>query len=184
MAGVKISDLPVASSVGASDLLAVVQGSTTRRATANQVAALATTSAPVWTVQESSSAPTQAADTAKLYALDVSGRTEPSIILSDGTVVPYVQSPVRSVSSNATFNQRDETVFVTANTVTLTLPAARAGRRYEVCKTHTGTNTITIARAGSEQIQGVGANYVLPDSGLAAYGCWSLRCDGTNWWVF
>lgn len=143
-----------------------------------------TTSASVWTVEESVSAPSSAANTAKIYALDVSGRTEPSIILSDGIVVPLVAVPTRSESASFTFNQRDEAVFVTANTINATLPAARAGRQYAVVKTHTGANAITIVRAGSEQIQGAGANYVLPGSGDAAVGRWSLICDGTNWWVF
>lgn len=142
-------------------------------------------SAEAWTIEESPSAPAASVDTAKLYALDVSGRTEPSVILSDGVVVPLVAAPTRAESVNFVFGQRDEAAFVTAGTITATLPPASAGRQFSIVKVHTGTGTITVVRAAPPvQIQGVAADYVLPGSANPAYGRWSLICDGTNWWVF
>ena len=63
----------------------------------------------------------------------------------------------------------------------VTLPAAAANISFRI-KDVSGlcnTKNITITRAGSENIEGVGANRVLS----ADFGSWFFVCDGTDWWM-
>lgn len=87
-----------------------------------------------------------------------------------------------SVSSSPISTISGRTYLVnTSSARTLTLPAA-ASNAFIIVKDTTGSassNNITIARAGSEQIDGVAANKTL----ARAYGTWMLVCDGTNWWT-
>ena len=64
---------------------------------------------------------------------------------------------------------------------TLTLPAASAGARIMI-KDVSGlanTNAITVARAGSESIEGVAGNKLLQTN----WGAFTLVSDGTNWYM-
>lgn len=69
----------------------------------------------------------------------------------------------------------------TSLAITLTLPAASANLYFFVKDVgfNAFTNNITIARAGSESIEGVASNLVLRSSG----GYWGFVCNGTNWFV-
>ena len=88
----------------------------------------------------------------------------------------------------STLPSKDRTVFVggVSGAVTLPLPdptGRNDGRRFQIIKKNTGTHTITLSRFGSENINGSGANLVLPGSGDADYGVWSVVSDGADWWV-
>lgn len=87
MANKKISELTDATSVNTSDELAIVQSSTTKRATVGEVAVAVLGSIASATFAEQASAPASATDTAKLYALDVSSITHLYVRLSDGTTI-------------------------------------------------------------------------------------------------
>lgn len=141
------------------------------------------TTAPVWSVEQAVSAPTATTDVVKLYAVAVGGRAEPSLFLEDSVVIPMSRTPRRSVSASDSFAARDEIVWVTANTINLTLPSPtnHDGRQYLVIKTHAGANAITLVRTGSESINGTAASFVLTDSGNASRGSWHITTDGTNW---
>jgi hypothetical protein len=76
---------------------------------------------------------------------------------------------------------------------TLTLPTPSAGRMYIIQKIDgTASETITLARAGSEKIDNVAASRVLYGTdnvvdvtGYAhAYAAFLVTCDGTDWWTF
>lgn len=84
----------------------------------------------------------------------------------------------------------DTTGLTAPDTLELTLPAASAGRVYIIRKTAGAANeTITLKRAASEQIDGVGANRLLPGSDnlvdaighSTPHAVWTVYCDGTNW---
>lgn len=88
----------------------------------------------------------------------------------------------------STLPSKDRTIFIggVSGDVTLPLPdptGRNDGRRYQIIKKNASTHTITLSRFGSENINGVGANFVLPGSGDADYGVWNVVSDGTNWWV-
>ena len=92
-------------------------------------------------------------------------------------------SPVFTVNSISTNTNAvaNNTYFIDCNggVVQLTLPTPASGT-YVVVKDETGssnTNNITIARNGSESIEGVAANYVV-DSDFAYM---TFLSDGTDW---
>lgn len=93
-------------------------------------------------------------------------------------------------SGSTTLPNKDRFVFVdtTSGVATLTLPSpggANAGRQFAITRTNaSGTNKITLARAGSEKINGTAANLDLAGSASAAIGRWHAVSDGTDWWVF
>jgi len=69
----------------------------------------------------------------------------------------------------------------TASARTVTLSVARSGLWF-ILKDSTEqatTNNITLARAASESIEGVAANYALNANG----GSWRVWCNGTNWFL-
>lgn len=71
-----------------------------------------------------------------------------------------------------------------AVTLSLPAPASNTGRRYNVIRVNaSGSNTVTLARNASEQINGTSGNLVLPGSGTGDRGEWVVWCDGTNWWA-
>jgi hypothetical protein len=91
---------------------------------------------------------------------------------------PATQSPYTLTASD--YNK----IFLvnTANgAMTFNLPAASLNFSFTVKDSagSAGTNNITIARAGSESIEGVAASYTAG----AAWGSWRLVCDGTNWFI-
>lgn len=95
---------------------------------------------------------------------------------------------VETYTGDATLPSKDRNVFVDSSggAVVLTLPdptGRNKGRQYSITKTDTGTNLVTLARAATENINGVGANFDLPGSDTADYGRWHVVSDGTDWWV-
>lgn len=90
------------------------------------------------------------------------------------TTVNVTSSPVTMISGR--------TYLVdTSSARTLTLPAA-ASNQFVIIKDKTGgaaSFNITVARAGSESIDGVASNKTL----ARPYGSWLLACDGTNWFT-
>jgi len=185
MADTKISDEAAAGTLTGAELVPAVQGGANVQTTTGAIAALASISATVWSIEQAGSAPTATTDVVKLYAVAVGGRAEPSLFLEDSVVVPVTRTPRRSVSASDSFAARDEIVWVTANTINLTLPSPtnHDGRQYLVIKSHAGANAITLVRTGSESINGTAASFVLTDSGSAARGEWHITTDGTNWIV-
>ena len=94
----------------------------------------------------------------------------------------------RGVSANTTLTTTDRIVRVdtSGGNRTLTLPSPSglgAGVSILIKKTSTSANTITLARNGSEQIEGTAASYLLPGSDSAGRPAWLVWSDGTNWWV-
>jgi hypothetical protein len=142
------------------------------------------TSARVWTIEEGVSPPSAAAGLAYLYATEVGGRTEPSVRLGDGTVVPLTRVPTDLQSSSFTISDRDQIIEIDDGPLTATLPSPTDGRQIQLVKTTSDQKAITLAPAGSEQIQGVASSYELPGSGDARVGMWTVRCLSGNWWVF
>lgn len=65
----------------------------------------------------------------------------------------------------------------------LTLPDPALRWAGLIKKTSTGTNTTTLVRHGSEQIEGASANYTLPGSSNTDRPSWTVWSDGTNYWV-
>lgn len=99
---------------------------------------------------------------------------------------------VFSITTTSASYPGDEDCIIAADTSTgsqshtLPSPSGRAGRQYLVCETKpTINNTITLVRAGSEKINGVAANLLLPGSGASStsYGRWHVWTDGTDWYV-
>lgn len=98
---------------------------------------------------------------------------------------------VRTIAANVVADDagyRDETVILNASNITYTLPApaSSAGREiFFADKTGTlamaGTAQVTLVRnAVGDKIDGIAASYLLQ----TPYGRWSVRCDGTDWYVF
>lgn len=95
---------------------------------------------------------------------------------------------VETYTSDATLPSKDRNAFVDSSggAVVLTLPSPTGrnkGRQYSITKTDTGTNLVSLARTGSENINGVAATFDLPGSDTADYGRWHVVSDGTDWWV-
>lgn len=101
----------------------------------------------------------------------------------DGTwsAVPASSFTVTAVASNVTLADKNIYLVDTTAARTLTLPAAAAGTSFYI-KDKSGscqTNNITIARAATEQIEGIAGNKTLQTN----WGSWYLVCDGTNWFI-
>ena len=92
------------------------------------------------------------------------------------------QFDVVSVSTNTNAaNKKTYLVDVSGGAVTITLPTPEANA-FVIIKDSTGnanTNNITVARNGSEDIDGVAANYTM-DSDLESK---TFVSDGTDWSV-
>lgn len=67
-----------------------------------------------------------------------------------------------------------------ARTLNLPAPAANAFLHVKDITGSAGSNNITIARNGSETIDGVAGNKTL----ALNYGSWFIMSDGTNWWTY
>jgi len=115
------------------------------------------------------------ADKASLDTLVAAGAPDYNHLLSTG-VVTVTTSPHTPASTTRFLNVDTVTVAATIN-----LPAP-SGRMFLYIKDSTGnagTNNITLARNGSELIEGFAANKVLS----AAWGFWLVYTDGTNWFI-
>lgn len=90
-----------------------------------------------------------------------------------------------SLAGNLTITSTDNTFIILVDTSagrTITLPDPTLGKRLFIIKDKTGTsqtNAITLARFGSETIDGVAASKSLSKN----FGSWYVISDGTNWWV-
>lgn len=108
------------------------------------------------------------------------------------------------VSGNLTFGGGFRTVLASSGPATLTIsdrvinanaaasnfliglpnPALiQPGLGLLIKKTDTGTNTISLTRFASEEIEGVAATFLLPGSAGTGRPAWMVYSDGTNWWV-
>lgn len=79
-----------------------------------------------------------------------------------------------------------ELVDTTAGNINITLPLTPTqGALLMVKKTNTGANKITLVRAGTETIEGAGANFDLPGSTGAGRPAWVVAYDVNNnaWWL-
>jgi hypothetical protein len=98
-------------------------------------------------------------------------------------VIALTDEPVTAVSSSPlTLTAADTRAILLVDTSaarTINLPTPASGLRFTMKdKTgQAGTNAITLARAGSEKIEGVAANYTLE----ANWGKWTIVSDGTDW---
>ena len=93
-----------------------------------------------------------------------------------GTTTP-VSFPYSLLTSQAGITA----LIDTSSARTINLPSPVDGLVFTI-KDKTGsaaTNNITVARAGSESIEGIAASYVC----AANWGCWTFICDGTNWFI-
>lgn len=85
-------------------------------------------------------------------------------------------------TSNYTITNNDTVVFAnaTSGNVTITLPAASgsAGYRFYVKRTDNSSNTCTVARSGSDTIDGQ-TSLTLD----LQYTCLSLVSDGSAWYI-
>lgn len=79
------------------------------------------------------------------------------------------------------------TVDTTSGVVVLDLPsgADNYGRQFLIQRINpAGTNKITLNRTTPVEVNGVDADFDLPDSGTAAIGRWHAFCDvNGDWWV-
>jgi hypothetical protein len=91
---------------------------------------------------------------------------------------------VTTVSKNSAYTATamDHVILVDASggAVTITLPAAAAssGRMYQIKKTDSSTNALTIKGNAAETIDGT--NTI---STTTQYQSYTLVCDGTQWWI-
>lgn len=99
-----------------------------------------------------------------------------------GLTAPVTAS-ITSVSSNITLGDGYFVLLVdTSAARTLTLPSSPTAGRMFIIKDSTGTaetNNITLARAGSESIEGVAANRTLSTN----WGVWRIVTNGSNWFI-
>lgn len=103
----------------------------------------------------------------------------------DGSFVSHTRKRHAVVTTSTTMDCTAEVwpVTLTAGNVTLTLPAATAGcGEFEVIIEDSGANTLTIARPGSDKINGVAAN-TTPITGVNKGYILSLTDSGSpaNW---
>ena len=86
-----------------------------------------------------------------------------------------------SKTADYTAGQGDHVVFCdpTSGSMTITLPAATAGRVMRIKNTTTGlANTVTVATPASETIDGQASSVL-----SASYGTIELVANGTNWFI-
>lgn len=106
------------------------------------------------------------------------GTASPSSVL---TVGGAVATPVAMKTAAYTLAATDSVVVCDASggTFTVTLPSASGivGRQYCIKRINGGINSVTVAAAGSETIDG-SATTVL----LTQYAVVTLVSDGANWW--
>lgn len=90
-----------------------------------------------------------------------------------------------ALAGNLTLSDTDNYYMILVDTSaprTITLPDPTLSERVLIIKDVTGTspaNPITVARFGSENIEGVAASYLL----RGAKGSWTFVSDLTNWWI-
>ena len=85
--------------------------------------------------------------------------------------------PVSVTTHGAGFTAVHNSIHVCTGTLSVQLPAP-ANRSQIVIKS-LGSNTITLVRAGTEQIEGVSANYVFTSTDQSV----TIVSNGTNWFI-
>ncbi len=101
-----------------------------------------------------------------------------------GSLSAPVVATINSISGNYTIDSSVSDYIILVDTSaarSITLPTASSGRII-IIKDIIGTAetyNITLVRAGSEQIEGVGASRVLSTN----WGKWTFVCNGTNWFL-
>lgn len=110
-------------------------------------------------------------------------------------LVPYLVAIAAVVSTSPSFMQQvsvastpytavsGKTLLVNSGSIAITIQLPTPVQNFWFIVKDVGfnafTNNITIARAGSEKIDGVAANFVISNSGAA----WIFTSDGTDWFV-
>lgn len=111
-------------------------------------------------------------------------KTFSGVLTSSGGFVATsgVSLTTASISATTTLDATNHTVLASASggAITVNLPAAasHSGRRYEIKKTDSSANTVTIDGSGAETIDGA-ATYVLNTQ----YQSVTIVSDGTSWFV-
>jgi hypothetical protein len=89
---------------------------------------------------------------------------------------------VRSISADRTLSRKDWILLVDASGAarTITLPAASgyANKEFTVKKSDSSANTVTLARTGSDTIDGATSKVI-----SAQYASLTVTSDGTNWYI-
>ena len=119
-------------------------------------------------------------------ATKLAAGTSGQVLQSNGASAPSWTTPaggvsVTAVSSNITLAAGDIYLVDTSSSRSLTLPSPSSGDKLTI-KDKTGqanTNNITVIRAGSEDIEGVGASRILQTN----WGAWTFASDGTDWYI-
>lgn len=114
-------------------------------------------------------------------------------LASGGWGYTLVTATSATLADSNRFVDVDTSAVSAPGTTTLTLPTPSAGRVFIIQKTNGAADeTITLARAGSETIEGVAASFLLTDSANSAQAAhstdlprpmWIVMSDGTNWRV-
>jgi hypothetical protein len=86
---------------------------------------------------------------------------------------------IRTETANYTATAADETILMNATSgdVTVTLPAAAAGKRYTIKKLNAPPNKVKIVPS-SGTIEGV-----TDIEWSVKYQGYTVQSDGTNWWI-
>jgi len=80
---------------------------------------------------------------------------------------------VQAVGFTAAYNN----IYICTDTLSVQLPAPVANKRIKI--KNLGANVITLVRAGTEEIEGVAANFQITSEDAAV----TLVTDGTNWFI-
>lgn len=88
---------------------------------------------------------------------------------------------INTATTLAAATHRDVNVDTSAGAVTLTLPTPTLGLEFRIkdSKGTFGTNACTLARAGTEKIEGLAASLILS----ADWGAYTIYSDGTDWFI-
>jgi parallel beta-helix repeat protein len=98
---------------------------------------------------------------------------------ANGSVVTFA-GDVTPVSANYTAGVGDRTILATAGTgITVTLPAAVKGYRFEIVKVDNGSGAVSVVPSSGQKINGS----TTPQSLMAQYSKISVVSDGTDWFI-
>ncbi len=100
---------------------------------------------------------------------------------------------IRSVGANATLQDNDYTLILTANNLTITLPTANAsnkGRIYVIKNGNATGNTFTLKASGTQTIDLGGNSIQINNSvnlggatGVKSGALTTVQSDGAKWWI-
>ena len=92
-----------------------------------------------------------------------------------------MSGPTTTIGSDVTLVNNSVNLVNTSVARLLTLPTPTAAAQI-IVKDSIGTastNNITVARAGSEKIEGIAASKILQTN----FGSWTFESDGTDWFI-